>query len=100
MLRFDSEVELESHVLGRSLLFMVNDDAIGNDSMPRLVPITAPADPFQLVREASSCWFSDSGTPTTGPSLPHKSLRDILYDLPCNCNSYKAFEFGVMVVVL
>ena len=51
MLRFDSEVELESHVLGRSLLFMVNDDAIGNDSVPRLVPITAPADPFQLVRE-------------------------------------------------
>ena len=51
MLRFDSELELESHELGRSLLFMVRDDGIGIESVPRLVPIAAPADPFRLVRE-------------------------------------------------
>ena len=51
MFRFDSEVELESHALGRSLLFMVKDDGCGIDSVPRQVPITAPTDPFRQFRE-------------------------------------------------
>lgn len=51
MFRYDSEEELESHDLGRSLLFMVREDGIGNDIVPRLVPIETPYDPFQLVRE-------------------------------------------------
>ena len=46
MSRFDSEEEIESHALGQSLLFMVRDDAIGNNSVPRLVPVTAPTTLF------------------------------------------------------
>lgn len=51
MLRFDSEEELESHALGRALLFMVRDDEDGVDSLPRLGTVVAPIDPFQAVRE-------------------------------------------------
>jgi hypothetical protein len=78
MLRFDSEDELESHALGRSLLFMVKDDAIGNDSVPRLVPITAPPDPFQLVRERLA---------TAGSAI--RGLQQQVHPFPnvlCMCN--------------
>lgn len=51
MLRFDSEEELESHALGRSLLFMVGDDEGGIESLPRSDPVVAPTDPFRNVRE-------------------------------------------------
>ena len=51
MLRFDSELELESHELGRSLLFMVRDDGVGFENVPRHVPLAEPANPFELVRE-------------------------------------------------
>ena len=51
MLRFDSELELESHELGRSLLFMVRDDDIGFESLSRVVPLATPANPFDLIRE-------------------------------------------------
>ena len=51
MLRFDSEEELESHALGRSLLFMVRDDEGGIESLPRSEPVAAPTDPFRNVRE-------------------------------------------------
>ena len=51
MRRFDSEAHLESHELGRSLLFMVRDDGDGLDSLPRLSPINQPLDPFSVVRE-------------------------------------------------
>jgi hypothetical protein len=51
MRRFDSEAQLESHELGRSLLFMVRDDVVGIDSLPRLSPIDPPINPFNVVRE-------------------------------------------------
>ena len=51
MLRFDSEEELESHALGRSLLFMVRDDEGGLDGLPRSERVAAPTDPFRVVRE-------------------------------------------------
>ena len=54
MVRFDSEVELESHELGRSLLFMVRDDADGIDILPARVPIVPKANPFDVVRERLS----------------------------------------------
>jgi hypothetical protein len=52
MLRFDSEAELESHALGRSLLFLVRD--VDGDAGLELVSsrqhISAPANPFDAVR--------------------------------------------------
>ena len=54
MVRFDSEVELESHELGRSLLFMVRDDAAGLDILPVSAPVVVVANPFDVVRERLS----------------------------------------------
>lgn len=51
MLRFDSEVDLESHELGRSLLFMVRDEDAGIDSLRRHVHSAPRANPLHAVRE-------------------------------------------------
>lgn len=51
MLRFDSELELEAHELGRSLLFMVQDDDMGLNSLPQRVRPTSQPNPFDVVRE-------------------------------------------------
>lgn len=52
MLRFDCETELESHALGRSLLFLVRD--VQSDAGLRRVPsptiFSAPPNPFDAVR--------------------------------------------------
>lgn len=53
--RFDSEDELETHELGRALLFMIRNDESGlPTSSPRVHPEAAAnnvADPFETVRE-------------------------------------------------
>ena len=54
MLRFDSEAELESHDLGRSLLLLVRDDALQTDILPQCIPLTAPVNPFDVFRERLS----------------------------------------------
>ena len=51
MHRFDSEVELESHELGRSLLFMVREDVELFESLPQHEPLLPQYNPFDLVRE-------------------------------------------------
>ena len=51
MLRFDSELELESHELGRSLLFMIRDDDMGFNTLPTHSGIDAPTNPFDEIRE-------------------------------------------------
>ena len=51
MLRYDSETELETHELGRSLLFMVRSDAVDRDCAPRIVPRAVRLNPFDVVRE-------------------------------------------------
>ena len=51
MLRFDSEEDLESHELGRSLLFMVRDEDGDLDGLPSLHRIERPSNPFEVVRE-------------------------------------------------
>ena len=51
MLWFDSEVDLESHELGRSLLFMVWDEDPGIDSLRWHVHSASRANPFHAVRE-------------------------------------------------
>jgi hypothetical protein len=50
MVRFDSELELESHELGRSLLFMVRDDATTHDTMPLSIPLVPTSSPFDARR--------------------------------------------------
>ena len=55
LLRFDSEAELQSHELGRALLFMVRNDEEGlpasSPQLHREVPHHMVPDPFQAVRE-------------------------------------------------
>jgi len=50
MLRFDDERELQSHELGRSLLFMIRDDEAGLESLYRRSHTAAPQNPFDAVR--------------------------------------------------
>lgn len=52
MLRFDSEIELESHELGRSLLFLVRDGEgdVRLEHVSRRTQVDAPANPFDAVR--------------------------------------------------
>ena len=54
MVRFDSEVELESHDLGRSLLFMVRDDSHGMNMLPARVPLVPTGNPFDVLRDRLS----------------------------------------------
>lgn len=51
MLRFDSERELESHELGRSLLCMLQDDDIGLDMLQSRMPVADMHNPFDVLRD-------------------------------------------------
>ena len=51
MLRFDSEHELRSHELGRSLLFMLHDDDVGLDIFPDHGLNIVRPNPFDDIRE-------------------------------------------------
>lgn len=51
MVRFDSEEELESHDLGRSLLYMVRDAEAEFGSLPLHVRTIQRADPFEDIRQ-------------------------------------------------
>ena len=51
MVRFDSEEELESHELGRSLLWMVRDDDAEFDSFPVHARTIQRANPFEDIRQ-------------------------------------------------
>lgn len=51
MLRFDSEEELKSHELGRSLLFMLRNEDVGPDIFPNRDRNIHRSDPFGDIRE-------------------------------------------------
>jgi hypothetical protein len=51
MHRYDSEIELETHKLGRSLLLMLRNDDVRFDCLARRVDIKAHANPIDVVRE-------------------------------------------------
>ena len=51
MHRFDHETELESHELGRSLLFMIHNDDASLPGFHRHEPIAVPDNPFAVLRE-------------------------------------------------
>lgn len=50
MHRFDSEEELQSHELGRSLLCMLQDDDVGFGDLHRQAEPTVHANPFADLR--------------------------------------------------
>ena len=50
MFRFDSKEELESHELGRSLLYMVRDVETEFDNYPRHARAVERANPFEDIR--------------------------------------------------
>ena len=51
MLRYDSESELESHELGRTLMCMLRSERVDSECLPRHeAPLTRPS-PFDVVRE-------------------------------------------------
>lgn len=50
MLRFDSEADLETHVLGRSLLLMLRNDDVGLEMCPQRMHFDAPVNPFEDIR--------------------------------------------------
>jgi hypothetical protein len=54
MLRFDSESELESTALGRSLLRMIRDDDIALPCTDSELPPPVPINPFTAIRERLS----------------------------------------------
>ena len=49
MLRFDSEAQLETDVLGRALLLMVRDDDDGLEMYTRRLQVDAPVNPFEAI---------------------------------------------------
>ena len=51
MHRFDSEKDLESHELGRSLLFMIRDEDAQLNRLPMGVPNVSRENPFVEIRE-------------------------------------------------
>ena len=51
MVRFDSELELQSHDLGRSLLFMIHDEDSGFETLPRCGVLYAPPNPFNAITQ-------------------------------------------------
>ena len=51
MVRFDSELELESHELGRSLLFMLQDEATTLHILPQSSHVVPTSNPFNAIRE-------------------------------------------------
>lgn len=50
MLRFDSEADLATHDLGRSLLLMLHDDDAGMRIVPPRVQMSALVSPFAVIR--------------------------------------------------
>jgi hypothetical protein len=50
MVRFDSEAELETHELGRSLLLMLHDDDAGMPMYTQRMVYDAPSNPFDSIR--------------------------------------------------
>jgi hypothetical protein len=78
MVRFDSELELESHELGRSLLFMVRDEATTHDILPQSIPLIALASPFDIVRERLAA---------TGLAI--QNLHQQVFSSACLCLLFK-----------
>ena len=50
MLRFDSEADLETHELGRSLLLMLRSDGAGLELLPQRMHVDRPPNPFEAIR--------------------------------------------------
>lgn len=85
MLRFDSEEDLESHELGRSLLFMVRDEDGDLNGLPALHTIERAANPFEVVRERLA-----AVTLAIGDLRPHVHS---VFDYIVKCRPIGKFDF-------
>lgn len=87
MLRFDSESELESHALGRSLLSMIRDDCIDFDTLRTRMPVVAQPNPFDALRHRLA-------TTTLAIRELHAQVHLVLAFPPYTCASeYMCFDF-------
>lgn len=85
MHRFDSESELESHELGRSLLYMIRNDDAALPQFFRHEPILVPGNPFAALRERLAA-----------VDLAIHDLRpQVHFSLIVICRHYTGFKFGV-----
>ena len=85
MHRFDSETELESHELGRSLLYMIRNDDAALPHGFRHEPTLVPGNPFSVLRERLAA--VDLAIHCLHPQV-HCSLV-------VTCRHYTGFKFGV-----
>ena len=79
MLRYESESELETHELGRTLMCMLRSERVDHECLPRReAPLTRPS-PFDVVRErleAASVAFQDLRV-LEQPVLAPSSIRGL-----------------------
>ena len=54
MIRFDSEAQLQTHVLGRALLLMLRDDDAGLEMPIHRMQFEARVNPFDAIRSRLS----------------------------------------------
>lgn len=85
MLRFDDEQELQSHDLGRSLLYMIRDDDSGLDMLSRRSHASAPHNPFEAVRARIAA-----------VDLALVGLRPVVQVAPALCAAYNLWDFILM----
>ena len=72
MLRFESETELQSHELGRSLLMMVRHDDMGFKNIPRQTVVDTPTNLFDVFRDRFAA--ADLAIRELRPQVPVLSL--------------------------
>ena len=72
MLRFESETELQSHELGRSLLMMVRHDDMGFKNIPRQTVVDTPTNLFDVFKDRLAA--ADLAIRELRPQVPVLSL--------------------------
>lgn len=85
MTRFDSEVELEAHELGRSLLFMICHDDMGDEGLPRRDAPEASINPFADIRDR-----------LTAVDSSIRSLHVQVHVIACSCYFCEASRMGIV----
>ena len=82
MHRFDSQHELESHALGRSLLAMLADEGGCFETAPEQAPIAARPSPFDSVRERLA---------EAASAIRHLQVQAHLFECPVSVCEFPAF---------
>lgn len=97
MHRYDSETELETHELGRSLLLMIRSDHVGFDGVPPRVDIGAHSNLFVEVRErlAAAAIAIEDLHMQVRPS-PTLILGPLSLKFPCMLKQYTLVEVSTL----